>query len=394
MERNFILVRWSLLLSISIFLLSLPIMTIFLPHMSLFHGSIMLLVSGLVPATILAFMCIGIDTDEYPDTELLDDAFYDRILQEAEKNPVKYKARLRRHLMMGRLYLVVLVVSLIEGCIGVILLGQTLFIPTIILFSGVVGTGLIIYLIFRSLFYRPEFPESPEVLIATPETFPKLIELATATQKKVDAPRIHLIYIVPGDNCAVQLHSDFFGIRKKNIMEIGLDLLMFMDDEELTALFAHELSHIRKKDTLLGYQVTISLIRWVIVGANAENRHYTVRYFLGKFAGYQAASLDFLMKAVRKPQEVEADKLAAEVAGEETAVRFLLKSIALRQVPATPIDFFNITEPDQLPSKPYTQSLSNTRQFSQGNGSDDGLIHLDISGYPSGYPRGIFRTQG
>jgi Zn-dependent protease with chaperone function len=359
-------------------------MAIFLPNLSLFHASIMLLTFGLVQASILAFMCIGIDTDSYPDTDILDNEFFKQTVLQAHQNLLGHKRRIHRRLMLGRLYLFLLVVSLLEGCTGLILLGQTFFIPTIVLFSGVLATGIIIFLIFRSLFYRPDFPESPDVLIAAADNFPNLNELVRNTQQKVQAPTLHHIYIVPGNNCAVQLYSDFFGLRKKNIMEIGIDLLMYLDDEELEALLAHELAHIRKKDTLLGYRLTISMIRWCIVGENANSREYAVRMLLAKFAEYQSLSLKFLMDAIRKPQEVEADSLAADVAGTDPCIRLHLKGIAMHQIPDFQIDLFEITDPEQLPAKPYTQSLKSIEDYGLSNGSQDGFVHLDIEEKLSG----------
>jgi len=355
MEKNALYVKRFLFVVASFYIFSIPIFIYASFHFSVFSLSLVLLIFGTLELSALVFMCLIIEPSHYTDTDELDREYLETLANAAIQNPKKLKGRIHNIRLQGRFYLIFLFTGLVEGSAGVILLAQSMYIPSIILFSGVVGTGVILVTSFRSLLYKPDFPKYPQEMIATSENFPGLICLFSRLKVSCKAPRIHNIFIVPGDNCSVELYSDFFGFRKRNLLHIGLTLLMYCSDEELSAIIAHEFSHIRKRDTLIGYQAYISRVRWQIVRGLAEPQKFYVRHLLGRFAAFYSDYIAMNFRALAKPKEIEADMLANEIVGKTACVSTLLKSYLLSCMPMPSVDFFAISSPDELP----TQTISN-----------------------------------
>ncbi len=175
------------------------------------------------------------------------------------------------------------------------------------------------------------------------------------------APKIHHVYVVPGDNCAVGLYTDFFGIRKKNIMEIGISLIAFCSEDELTALFAHELAHIGNRDTYIGYQANVNMLRWDFLRKKVEKENQFIRFILGKFANFYTRYLSIHMAAISKPHEYAADAVAAKVTSPKMFAKMLYKTSYLSKIETDGIDFFNIHSEEDLPTDFLSSTLDQMR---------------------------------
>lgn len=363
MERNALLVKRFLWIVAAFYALSIPAFIYIGFHFTVLSLSLLLLMFGILESAALALMCFFIEPDHYPDTDEQDLKYLETLAKIAMENPKKLKSRISNIRMQGNLYLLFLFVSLVEGSAGLILLAQSMFIPKIILFTGVFITGAIIITIFRSLLYKPDFPEYFDEMVATAENFPNLLKLVESLRVSCHAPAIHYIFVEPGESCSVELHSDFFGFRKRNLMHIGLTLLMYCSVEELSAIIAHEFSHIRKQDTLIGYQAYISRVRWEIVRELVETKNFYIRHLLGRFSAFYTDYIAMNFQALSKPKEIEADMLAKKIVGQAACVSALLKVHLLSCIPKPKIDFFDIPSYDDLPSQTFSSHLNGIAGF-------------------------------
>jgi heat shock protein HtpX len=174
------------------------------------------------------------------------------------------------------------------------------------------------YLILRAIVPTRDRFEAPGPRLQ-PERQPRLFEeirgIAGASGQEMPAE----VYLVPDVNAWVAQRGGVMGVGGRRIMGLGLPLLQAVSVSEMRAIVAHEFGHYFGGDVKLGpliYRTREALVRTVI----ALHQHSG---FLQKPFEWYAALFFRVTHAVSRHQELQADALAARIAGADALARGL-----------------------------------------------------------------------
>jgi Zn-dependent protease with chaperone function len=159
-----------------------------------------------------------------------------------------------------------------------------------------------------------------------PDEHPGLFDAVRDVARRVGAPAPDEIWITADARCFA-LEQRRFGVTTQRVLVLALGLphLLVLSAAELQVIVAHELTHIRQKDTTLAvffFRFSQSL-RTYIDRANAARLGW-----LNPVAWIELTSywlVQALIAPVQRRQEILADCLSAQVLGGDLARRTLLK---------------------------------------------------------------------
>ena len=182
--------------------------------------------------------------------------------------------------------------------------------------------GALAITVLRSLWVR--WPKPTGIPIRQ-EQAPKLFEEVELIRQKLRAPRVHQIYLDHDYNAAMEQRPrlGIFG-WPEGVMHLGLPLMHALSPAEFRAVLAHELGHLSgNHGRITGwiYRIRLTWMR-LLERLEAENRWGSSIFT--KFFGWYAPFLNAYSFVLARGQEYQADKCAAEVAGERTAARALI----------------------------------------------------------------------
>ena len=214
---------------------------------------------------------------------------------------------------------IALAVALLVG-FYVLALGIVAFFGWLIYFSLAQGrvnlrilifAPIVIFAILRGVFFVNRVDDVPGVPVK-PEEQPRLWELVRKVAGTMKAEVPDEIVLVPDVNAFVYQHTRFLGlVPGKRVMGVGLGLVSVLHVDQLRGVIAHELGHYAGGDVRVGpliYRADESLRRTVV--------HLKGGFLAGVFRNYWKlfARLTF---ALRRRQELAADRAAVAVAGRE-----------------------------------------------------------------------------
>ncbi len=370
MVKNSKMVYWAMGTSSFLVFVTLVSSLLLFPRVTQQTFSIVILVFGVLELGAIFLSGYFLKTDASMETDDEDDKYFQSLVPKAQENPVAFGIKIRRLVLMSKVYMGLLFISCIQTIVGTIFLGISIQVPAKIMLVVTVALGAVVLLLFRALLYHPAFPEYPSEIEATPASFPTLFSIVYRVQKMTKAPKLHHVYVVSGDNCAVAMYTDFFGFRKKNIMEIGISLISFCTEDDLEALLAHEMAHIGNRDTFVGYQANINMLRWDFLRVKVEKENQFIRFLLGKFASFYTKYLSVHMAAISKPHEYAADTVAAKVTSAHQYAAMLYKILYLSEVKTDSLDFFNIHSIEELPTDFLSSTLNQIRHYKNPSPAD------------------------
>jgi len=166
----------------------------------------------------------------------------------------------------------------------------------------------------RDPFVAPGLALAPE---DHPQLFAEIETIAKSTNQQVP----HEVYLINEANAWVAIRGHFWNARR--ILALGYPLLHTLTQNELRAVLAHEFGHYAGGDTWL--------TPWVYHTRQVLSR--TVSNLSGNvldvlFSGYARLFLR-VTNAISRQQELDADRLAARIAGGESLVSGLKKIATL-----------------------------------------------------------------
>jgi heat shock protein HtpX len=223
------------------------------------------------------------------------------------------------------------------------LLGQGLNSPSVTAATWVGALAWVSLALVMSLRLRAALPElvtaahdasDEEVegykLVA--DDHPRLFQIVRDVARRVGAPTPDEIWITADANCFA-LEQRRFGVTTQRafVLALGLPHLLVLSVAELQMIVAHELAHIRQKDTTLAvffFRFSQSL-RTYIDRANEARLGW-----LNPVAWFELASywlVQLLIAPVQRRQEILADCLSAQALGGDLARRTLLKDWLVTQ---------------------------------------------------------------
>lgn len=194
--------------------------------------------------------------------------------------------------------------------------------------------GLLLIAIF--VFLTPRPTSYPKNVVARQKR-PALHRVVDGVAASLRAPRPSAIIISPEFNASYWRA----GWRRRHILALGLPLLTILDEQETTALIAHELAHAVNNDATRGFIIGsagATLARWYyLLIPDRFSRLNRRRYGLGgmlsngimiglaQVVRLAASAISHLLWRDSQRAEYLADHLAAEVAGTAAAVSMLDK---------------------------------------------------------------------
>jgi Zn-dependent protease with chaperone function len=170
--------------------------------------------------------------------------------------------------------------------------------------------GVGAFLILRSILPRRDRFEAPGPMLGPgrhPRLFAELRQIAAAAAQPMPVE----VYLVADVNAWVAHRGGVMGVGAHEVMGLGLPLLHALRVSELRAVLAHEFGHYVSGDVKLGpwvYKTRQALLR--TVEALAGHSGLLARPFL-----WYATLFFRVSHAVSRHQELQADALAARVAG-------------------------------------------------------------------------------
>lgn len=327
------------------------------PIYSFMGAGIALGTGGLLGLGVLFLTCYRLDL---PEGKAFDDAatqYFHKLVPEAAKNPQAFAGRIKRVTNQSTWYSALLFVSALEASAGIVAVALSYSGTIRPALYAVAGLVAILGILGRSLFVKLDEPDYPPEMVADPAAWPTLLRLLEEVRAAMGARPIHQLVVVPGEGCSVSSTANRFGLGGRNTMELGLYLPAVLSEDELRALFAHELNHISNKDTLIGFKSQLNRIRWKAMRDQAMEKHFIIRVLFGGFAEYYYQTLTVHHAAVGKPHEFLADSRAVGLAGPESFASMLYKVHYLSEFMGDGIDFNQLKDASGIPSDYYSADL-------------------------------------
>ncbi|HSE81281.1 MAG TPA: M48 family metalloprotease [Gaiellaceae bacterium] len=178
--------------------------------------------------------------------------------------------------------------------------------------------------VFLSLWVR--IPAPTGVRISEHEA-PELFDCLRELRRDLGAPRIHEVWIDGGFNAAVAQYPRL-GIvgSHRNVLLVGLPLMLGLPEDELRAVLAHELGHVSRRHGRIGAWVYRLRVAWERVSLHMEAVGTWSALLVRPFVRWYVPRFDRASLALARAHEHEADDAAARTAGAETAGSALVRS--------------------------------------------------------------------
>ena len=199
------------------------------------------------------------------------------------------------------------------------------------------------------------FPE-PKGVAVSPALAGTLHAAVENIRGRLGAPRMHRVLVTGAFNASALQRPRFGPFWTRNTLLIGYPLLATVTPEQARAVLAHELGHITHAHGWFAAWVHRTRASWVHLmdaldrdGATPVYAHLLFRWYVPR--------LQLAAAAVSRRQELLADRLAAQVAGADTAAQALVAiDIGGRMLDRTfwPRVFDRVRN-DPEPPRPYAE---------------------------------------
>jgi Zn-dependent protease with chaperone function len=204
-------------------------------------------------------------------------------------------------------------------------LGAFLLLPSLAMALWVtVPLAIVAAGVLTALWVRSPGPAGRRV--TEPEA-PELFECLRQLRRELRAPRIHEVWVDGGFNAAVAQFPRL-GIvgPHRNVLLLGLPLMLGLQESELRAVLAHELGHISRRHGRAGVWVYRLRITWERLGLQMEAVGTWSALLVRPFVRWYVPRFERASLALARRHEHEADHAAARAVGAETAASALVRT--------------------------------------------------------------------
>jgi Zn-dependent protease with chaperone function len=245
-----------------------------------------------------------------------------QLQEEAKYAPKMYKLKVLLLTLLGYGYIFLILAAGLAG-IGLILY-YVLFNngPTGLSFKFILIIGAVVFLIFRSLWFRMEEPSGLEV---TPEKAPALFKEVEQIRKALNGPKIHRVLLTDEFNASIVQHPrfGFFGFYR-NYLILGLPLLQALSVDQVRSVIAHEMGHLAGSHGRFAAFIYRIRETWRRLLDNLKlEESWSTFIFKAFFSRYVPYFYAYTFVLARQ-QEYEADECSAQIAGREVAAASLV----------------------------------------------------------------------
>jgi len=170
----------------------------------------------------------------------------------------------------------------------------------------------------------------PKGIVLKPEDAPVLFSTLDELTAKMKAPKFDTVILNDEWNASVESvsKSALPGLRR-HVLNVGLPMLIGLDDQQVKAVLAHEISHISGKDTTLGSWVYRVVEQWRQLLEYLElDESDWEKAILRKFVRWYYPRFFALTFVMRRQQEYIADANAAQATSPQTVADCLIMNHA------------------------------------------------------------------
>jgi Zn-dependent protease with chaperone function len=246
------------------------------------------------------------------------EALVHRLERVAARTPRAYRARVTALALLGYVYLLGMLLVLLGLTVGLALTAQLLALKLII------PLLIVIVAVVRALWVRVPPPQG---MTLSETEVPALFDLVRQLERRLRAPRVHAILAVPQLNAAV-VQQPRLGVLGwyRNYLVAGLPLMQTLSAQEWQSVLAHELGHLSGRHGRFGAWIYRQRETWSrLLGTLAAKRSRIGRLAFSGFLKWYAPYFNAYSFVLARAHEYEADRASADLVGEATACRALLR---------------------------------------------------------------------
>jgi Zn-dependent protease with chaperone function len=179
------------------------------------------------------------------------------------------------------------------------------------------------YILLRALKVKKYQPKG---IVLSPEDAPQLFRTLDELTTKMKAPRFDTVILDDKWNASVvSISKSMLLGSRRHVLHIGLPMLIGLDDQQVKAVLAHEISHISGKDTTLGAWVYRLDQQWKgLVHYFEQDEEEWLQALFRKFIQWYYPRFYALTFVMRRQQEYIADANAAKATSAQVMAECLV----------------------------------------------------------------------
>ena len=271
---------------------------------------------------------------------------------EAARDFGAYKTKVALFALLGYIVIFTVLVSLVllvGGTLGIALLSGSLFL-LLIKKKIIIAILAAIWTFLKALWIKFDPPTGYEL---KRDQFPELFDEIDSLTRSLKSLKIHQVFIENDLNAAVVQHPRFGVLGgQRNVLFLGLQMLLALSPEEMRAVLAHEFGHLSGNHSRFRgwiYRVRTSWLR--VMTAFRHSNSFGAR-MMRRFFNWYAPTFEAYSFALARADEYEADRMAAQLTSPETAAKALINSHT--KAPYIEQEFWDayIRKADDMPEPP------------------------------------------
>ncbi len=186
---------------------------------------------------------------------------------------------------------------------------------------------ILVWLMFKGFFsaLATRIPE-PEGVEITAENAPGLHGMVQVICQKLGCPPFHSIKLYTDNNAFIaELPTlGLLGRYRRHLM-IGVPLLIFLSEQELASVIAHECGHITGSHGREGMRIGRAQMVWERVAEELAKKGKDKYFFISRFLNWYVPALNDVHYRQSRLFELAADQASAAIAGPRAAADSLVK---------------------------------------------------------------------
>jgi len=293
--------------------------------------------------------------------------------RDAREHPRRYVARLALFAVLGYVVIFSILATLIGitgGTIAMAFFSTGAFL--LLLKKKVIFVLLgAIWVLLRALWVRFDEPEGYELKRSQyPELYAELDRLST----QLKALRIHKVLLEENLNAGVVQHPRLGVLGwNKNILFIGLQILLILPPDEMRAVLAHEFGHLSGNHSRFSAWIYRVRQSWGRVMQAFDDTHSWSGALMRRFFDWYSPYFQAYSFVQARQNEYDADAIAADLTSPETAVGALvnIRAVAPHIDKAYWAEYYALAE--EQPQPPY-MPFTGLEQFLRENSLNESTL--------------------
>lgn len=251
------------------------------------------------------------------------DALVQNLEQYSQRNPQTYKLRVGLLALLGYLYLFLVVSGLLAAVVLLVWLALSSRHFNALVVKAIIFLLIPICIVARSLWVRWTTPKG---ITLNPQKVPKLFALIEDLAKNLQTSSFHHVLLTDDFNASV-LQIPRLGLFGwyANYLVIGLPLMQALSPKQFRAVLAHELGHLSGNHSRFAGWIYRVRQTWVqILDRLQAGHHSETGLIFSAFFNWYAPFFSAYSFVLARTDEYEADRCAAQMAGQQNAVDALV----------------------------------------------------------------------